>query len=218
MAKAVLITIGLICSGWMTPLSGQTDLAFNMGGGISTPLNPTGAYTGVSGNFNVGAGYSLGKRNSITGEFLWSGLPPDVTNIHPIKAPTGNINLYSLTVNYRRHIDSIYASPLGIYAIAGGGWYYRYSTIDKSYTVPPGTVCQPIYNWWGYGCDPNGYTYTDTIAARGSSSGGVNGGVGFTLRLGDTNWKFYTEARYHYAFSARIPSTVIPITFGIRYD
>jgi hypothetical protein len=208
----------LLGAGCIIPLHGQDHLAFNLGGGITTPMNPTGAYTGVSGNFNMGAGYALDKKNSITGEFMWNGLPTDVTNIHPIDAPTGRINLYSLTVNYRHHIDSIHGTPFGLYGIVGGGWYYRYAAIDKNYTVPPGTACAPIYYWWGYGCDPNGYTYSQTVASRGTSAGGMNGGLGFTLRLYDSNWKFYMEARYHYAFSYRIASTLIPVTFGIRYN
>jgi len=218
MTERILVAIGLLGAVWSIPLQGQTHLAFNIGGGISTPLNPTGAYTGVSGNFNIGAGYGLNKKNSITGEFLWSGLPTDVTNLHPINAPTGSIDLYSLTVNYRHHIDSIHGSPFGVYAITGGGWYYRYARIDKTYTVPPNTVCQPIYGWWGYGCDPGGYVYTQSIATRGTSSGGLNGGVGFTIRLADSGWKFYTEARYHYAFSDRVSTTLIPVTFGLRYN
>ena len=49
----------MLCAGWLIPLQGQTRMNFNMGGGVSTPLNPTGAYAGVSANFNMGAGYAL---------------------------------------------------------------------------------------------------------------------------------------------------------------
>jgi hypothetical protein len=126
--------------------------------------------------------------------------------------------LNTLTANYRYSFDRIHDSRFGVYAIAGGGWYYRHATIDKNFVVPPNTVCQPIYGWYGYGCDPNGFVVTQTIASRGSSAGGVNGGVGFTVGLGSSAWKFYTEARYHYAFSPRIPTTLIPVTFGIRVN
>jgi hypothetical protein len=155
MVKRILVSIALVCAVWTTTGYGQNKLALNVGGGISTPLNPTGAYTGISGNFNMGAGYALNKKNSITGEFMWSGLPGDLTAIHPVNTPTGSINLYSLTVNYRHHVDSIKGSPFGLYAIGGGGWYYRYASIDKSVAVAPVTPCLPIYAWWGYGCDPN---------------------------------------------------------------
>ena len=217
MSKKILVSIGLLCAGWMIPLHGQNKLTLNVGGGVSTPLNPTGAYTGVSGNINLGAGYNQNAKNSISGEFLWSGLPADVFTLHPIDSPTGSINLYSLAVNYRHHIDSIHGSPLGVYVIAGGGWYYRYASIDKNFTVPPGVACGPYYYWWGYGCS-GGFVASQTIAYKGASAGGLNGGFGFTLRLSDSGWKFYTEARYHYAFSNRIPTTLIPVTLGIRYN
>jgi hypothetical protein len=100
----------------------------------------------------------------------------------------------------------------------GGGWYYRYATIDKNYAVPPLTACAPVYYWWGYSCDPNGYVYSQTVANKGASAGGLNGGLGFTISFADSGWKFYTEARYHYAFTNRIATTLIPITFGFRYN
>jgi hypothetical protein len=102
--------------------------------------------------------------------------------------------------------------------MGGGGWYQRYATIDKNYVVPPLTPCQPYYYWWGYSCDPNNYVYSQTVANKGVSAGGFNTGFGFTIRFADSNIRFFTEARYHYAFSERIPTTVVPVTFGLRYN
>ena len=204
----------------MLPLQAEdySKVNFDIGGGISDPLNPTAKFVGVSGNFVAGAGYNLNKSNSIIGEFMWSGLPTNLTAFHPVNAPFGNVNLYTITANYRHSFDKIGGSPFGVYLIGGGGWYYRYATVDKNFVVPPSTVCQPIYTWWGYGCDPNGFVFTATIAAKGVSSGGVNAGAGFTIRLSDSGWKFYVESRYHYGFSANIPTTLIPVTFGIRFN
>ena len=218
MSKSVLI-LNLLTMAWTVSVNAQDgSMTVNMGGGISTPLNPTGQFTGTSGNFDIGVGYKINQRSAVIGEYLWSGLPPSLNVLHPIDAPFGTINLYTLTANYRYGIDRVHGSRFGLYAIGGGGWYYRHATIDKNYAVPPNTVCAPIYGWWGYACDPNGYVYTQTIANRGTSAGGVNAGVGFTIGLGDSSWKFYTEARYHYAFNSGIPSTFIPVTFGIRLN
>jgi hypothetical protein len=137
---------------------------------------------------------------------------------HPVNAPFGNVNLYTLTANYRYSFDKIRGSRFGVYLIGGGGWYYRRTSVDRDFVVPPGTVCEPIFTWWGYTCDPNGFVFTATLASRGVSAGGVNAGTGFSIRLSDSGWKFYTEARYHYAWSTRIPSTLIPVTFGIRFN
>ena len=171
------------------------------------PLNPTGAYAGLSGNFVVGAGYKLDKNDAIVGEFLWSGLPSNRLVIDPVRLPNSNINLYSLTANYRHQFDRISGSPFGLYFIAGGGWYQRYIKFEKDYAVPPNVPCQPYYYWWGYGCGSDGYVVTQTVASKGVSAGGLNGGLGFTIRLSDSNLRFFMEARYHYAFSERIPTT-----------
>ena len=40
--------------------------------------------------------------------------------------------------------------------------------------MPPNTVCQATYTWWGYGCDAGGYVYTKTVAYKGASAPGVN--------------------------------------------
>jgi hypothetical protein len=193
-------------------------LTFHGGGGVSAPLNPTGAYAGVSGNVLFGAGYKVSKKGAIVGEFLWSGLPSNVLIIQPVRLPSSNVNLFALNVSYRHEFDRLNGSPFGLYLSGGGGWYYRYVTFDQEYAVTPGTVCLPVYGWWGYTCSPSGYVYEQTIAKKGSSTGGFNTGAGFTIRFSDSNWRFFTEARYHYAFTERVPATLIPITMGLRYN
>jgi hypothetical protein len=214
--QTLILTV--LAMGAIVPLPAQDALTFHIGGGITTPLNQTARYAGTSGNFAAGVGYKMTKRSAMIGEFMWAGLPPNFSVLHPVNAPFGSVNLYTLTANYRYDMDRIHNSRFGLYAIVGGGWYYRYAKIDKNYVVPPGTACQPIYTWWGYSCDPNGFVFTQTVAYKGTSVGGVNGGMGFTIGLGDSQWKFYTEARYHYAFNSTIPSTLIPVTFGIRFN
>jgi hypothetical protein len=213
--KLCLTGAGLLCQ-----LNAQEydKLNFNVGAGVSAPVNPTAAFAGVSANFVAGAGYNLNKKNSLIGEFMWSGLPPNFFVLHPVGAPSGHINLYTLTGNYRYHIDRVRGGAFGVYTIAGGGWYYRYSSIDKNYVVPPSAACLPVYTWWGYACDPNGGVYSEKVAYKGNSAGGLNGGVGFTLAFGDSGWKFYLESRYHYAFSDRVVTTLVPVTFGIRLN
>jgi hypothetical protein len=56
----------------------EGKLNFNMGGGLSVPLNPTAKFAGVGGSFLGGGGYNLDQHNSIVGQFMWDGLPPSV--------------------------------------------------------------------------------------------------------------------------------------------
>lgn len=222
MVKKIVMSISALSVLWISPLHAQDytkfeKFTFSVGGGVSTPLNPTAQFTGISGNFITSAGYRINKRNSINGEFMWSGLPGSVYTIQPIKMPTVASSVYFLGANYRYQIDRIGGSIFGVYAIVGGGWYYRYITLNQDYVVPPNTVCQPIYTYWGYTCSPGGYVYTDTVARKGTSGGGVNAGFGFSIALG-RSMKFFTEARYHYAFHENIPTTMVPVTLGLRFN
>ena len=220
MSKRILLPIGLLGVAWLIPAQAQElqQLTFAIGGGISAPLNPTSRYVGVSGNFVTGVGVNINKNNSIEGDFMWSGLPPSLSVLHPINAPSGSMNLYTVNGDYRFHFDSIGGTIFGAYVIGGGGWYYRYASISKNYVVPPQTVCEPIYYWWGYGCDTSGFVYSATVAYKGTSAAGLNAGAGFTIKLGDKGWKFYAESRYTYAWSNRIPTTLVPVTFGLRFN
>jgi hypothetical protein len=222
-SKSIVVSIGLLSAAASGSLMGQDldelkNLNFNVGGGLSMPVNPTARYFGVNGNVVSGVGANFNNHNSIEGDFMWSGLSPSISLVHPITRPTGHVNVFALTGNYRFHIDNIAESAFGVYIVGGGGWYFRHTSIDKNFLVPPATVCQPIYNWWGFACDSSGFVQSVTIASHGTSAGGLNAGAGFTVKVGDMGWKFFVESRYNYAWSAFIPTTLVPVSFGFRFN
>jgi Outer membrane protein beta-barrel domain len=221
MVRRITAPLILLCAGCISSLHAQDSdfgrLNFNIGGGLSVPLNPTARYVGVNGNGTSGLGANFDKYNSVEGDFLWVGLPPYRSLDHPIFTPDVNVNLFALTGQYRFHVDSIDGSPFGVYLLVGGGWYFRDTDISRRLYVPQFTPCQPIYNWWGLACGANGYVSTAN-SSHGSSAGGANGGIGFTIRLGDGGWKFFAESRYHYVWSNFVPTTFVPISFGFRYN
>ena len=219
MLKTIAITIALLGLSCAAPALAQNQdeegkLNFSMGGGLSVPLNPIAKYSGVGGTFVGGAGYNLDQHNSIVGQFMWNGLPPSVGAIAQLNGISNSVNLYSITADYKYR--SGFGKTFGFYLIAGGGWYYRHTSISKSTFIPTETVCQPIYGWYGYTCS-DGFVNTVGVSA-GTSSFGANGGVGLTLRLKDTNWKFFVESRYIYAASRFIATQVAPVTFGFEYQ
>jgi Outer membrane protein beta-barrel domain len=221
MSRTISALIWLLGSALLFPLRAEDSehelFNFNVGGGLSVPLNPTGRYVGVNGSANTGMGVNFNKHNSIEGDFMWNGLSPTRNLVQAIDRPRGSVNLFSVTGNYRFHIDSLAESPFGFYIIGGGGWYYRHTDINKNYVVPPLTVCQPIYNWWGFACDGGGLVQT-TIASHGTSAGGLDAGVGFTIKLPSPGWKFFIESRYNYAWTNFIPTALVPVTFGFRFN
>ena len=219
MGEKTLITIGLLSAACIIPIQAQHadeegKLNFSAGGGLSVPLNPTAKYAGVGGSFIGGGGYNINQHNSIVGQFMWDGLPPSVGAIAQLAGISNSVNLYNITADYKYR--SGIGKTFGYYLIAGGGWYYRHASISKSTFVPTDTVCAPIYGWYGYTCS-NGFVNTVGIGA-GTSSFGANGGVGLTIRIKDTPWKFFVESRYNYAASRFIATQVAPVTFGFEYQ
>jgi len=239
--KKAFIGIGLLVLLRTMPAQGQgqepppdfnqaqnSPLNFHIGGGIGVPLNPTATFAGINGAFQVGGGPNLNRHSSLVGEFMWHGLPPTRNALLPIlnslcppsagstACSCGSLqatdNLYALTANYMFHVEG---QRFGYYLIGGGGWYYRHAQL-KNFTVPPLTVCQPIWDWWGYSCQA-GFV-SNTLATRGVSSGGINGGGGFTFAVTDSGVRFYIEARYHYSpQGGRVSTQIVPVTFGFRW-
>lgn len=205
------------------PVPSQADeskLDVHIGGGPATPLNPTARFAGLDANFQVGAGYKINLHNSIVGEFFWQGLPANRGALLPlIEAQQGTgsfghtVDVYAMTAEYMYRREG---ARFGVYGIAGGGWYDRYAKLTQ-YTVAPGVVCTPYWDWWGYYCQ-NGYVSTNnTLATHGVNSFGVNGGVGFTIRLHPSGLKLYVESRYHFANGGRISTQLLPVTLGFRW-
>lgn len=240
MPKQSLIVFGVLVTllaGSVRADEGQastvvSQVNLHIGGGIGVPLDPTGKFAGIGGTFQAGAGPNLGNHHSIVGEFMWHALPPNQSALLPVlnavcllNPPTppstacsvasinATDNVYALTANYMFHKEG---RRFGYYAIGGGGWYYRKAQL-KNFTVPPGTVCVPAWEWWGYTCQNGSVSTNSVLASRGVSSGGVNGGVGFTVGM-TSGLKFYIEARYHYSpQGGRISTQILPVTLGIRW-
>ena len=182
--------------------------------------------------FQTGAGLNLTKHHSLEGEFMCQGLPPTQSSLVPAaNTPTMNPliatqsinslltanNLYALTANYEFRVEG---HRFGFYLIGGGGWYYRHTKL-RNYAVPSGTVCEPVWEWYGYTC-VNGFVSTSNVlVSYGESSGGVNGGGGITMYVGhdgDYPIELYVEARYHYSpQGGQIPTKLVPVTFGFRW-
>jgi hypothetical protein len=192
----------------------------NLGMGMTVPLNPTGAFVGSSVDVVVGAGYNFDKHNSLVGQFMWAGLPVNKQALRPIwiiandRSISGSSNLFAVTGNYRLKFEG---KVFGGYFIGGGGVYYRRASLSREVVVGEGTVCAPTWGWFGFGCVNGAVTTDQTLVTAGSTAFGGNGGFGFTIRINEAGYKFYVEARYHYAPTKNVPTVLIPITLGFAW-
>jgi hypothetical protein len=192
----------------------------NLGMGFGIPLNPTAPFVGTGLNVVVGAGYNFTGHHSLVGQFMWDALPPNLNALRPIRLIaarndiSGSSNLFAGTANYRYQLQG---RTFGAYLIAGGGVYYRRSQLSRNVVVGTGTVCGPSYVYWGYGCASGIVSQDQTLISAGSTAFGGNGGAGFTIRINEEGYRFYVEARYHYAPTKNVPTTFIPITLGFAW-
>jgi hypothetical protein len=201
---------------------GNDDPRFtdNLGLTTSLPLHPTSRFVSTGLGMDVGAGYNFDRRNALIGDFMWNWLYPTDAALQPLRVALqspnvgGHGNLFALTANYKYEMRG---KVFGAYLIGGGGWYHRTTDITKQ--IPAGTVitCLPAWLWWGYNCSSGAVTTNLTIASSSSSAFGVNGGIGFTIRVGEAPYRFYVESRYHYAPTKNISTQLVAFTFGFRY-
>jgi hypothetical protein len=201
---------------------GNDDPSFtdNLGLTASVPLHPTSQNMNAGLGVDFGAGYNFDRRNALIGEFMWNWLYPTNAALQPIRVAlqspniSGHGNLYALTANYKFELRG---KLFGAYLIGGGGWYYRNTRLTKQ--IPAGTsiTCDPAWLWWGYNCSSGIVTTNLTLASSSSSAFGANGGIGFTIRVGEAPYRFYVESRYHYAPTKNISTQLVAFTFGFRY-
>jgi hypothetical protein len=195
--------------------SGQDHpYTFNIGGGPGFPTGDISNFANVGGHFVVGGGANLTHRFGFNGEFMWHDLPPNSSIVALTGASQGSARLYSLTGNLLVH--STRETRLGFYGIGGIGWYHRSWELTAD-TLVPGAICLPSYAWWGVGCTNGLVSSTVTLHAGSANGFGYNAGGGITFRIGESHVKVFTEVRYHHAFMHAVDTTVVPLTFGIRY-
>jgi hypothetical protein len=192
----------------------------NLGMTISAPVNPTARLVDLGLGLQFGAGYNFTRRHAFVGEFMWNNLYPNTGALAPIRVAihspdlSAGGNIFSFTGNYRFELRG---KTVGTYLIAGGGWYYRNSHLTQDVTTGTGIVCTPVWLWYGFSCTSGAVTADQTIRSTSSNALGLNGGIGFTARVGDAPHRIYVEPRYHYAPNRGISTHLVSITIGIRY-
>jgi hypothetical protein len=195
---------------------GNTNLAMP----VSAPLNPTGQFVHFGLGITAGGGYNFTRRHAIVGEVMWNHLFATNGALSQIEAVAQNPslhasgNLVGFTGNYRYELRG---KALGIYFIGGGGLYYRNAHISQKITTGSSITCTPTWLWLGFACQSGTVTAEQTLAGSSSSAMGVNGGIGFTARVGDAPYRVYVESRYHYAPNKGVSTQLVAVTIGIRY-
>ena len=182
-------------------------------------VNVGGGYTPVAGRighsldngFNVffGAGYAFSSHFEANIEGGYNGFGLTRGLIDASGAPGGNAHVWSVTVDPKLRLGR--ERTVDPYVVGGVGYYWRTINFTQP-TVVPITVFDPFFGFVT-GLAPA----TQTLSSFTEGGVGGNLGAGFDMKLGSRGMRFFTEARYHYADTGRMPTRMVPITVGIRW-
>jgi len=182
----------------------------NVGGGVSPLVGDISKRLDNGWHITVGGGLNVTRHLETTLEYSYNGYGVGRKVLNEAQVPDGNSHLWSLTVNPKLRLNR--RGNFNPYVVGGVGYYRR--TVE--FTRP---VLVPVFIF-----DPFLGGFFNTFVQADQKLGditrdGVGGslGAGFETKLSKTGLKFYTEARYHYADTGRIPTRMVPVTFGIRW-
>jgi hypothetical protein len=182
----------------------------SLGAGFTTPSYHTGTEMDTGWNISTGAGLNFFHSHlGLNGEFMFNSLGVNNSTLNNLGYPGGDVHVWAFTGD-----PVIRLNPHGrfdFYLTGGPGVYHRY----VEFTAPT------LASFTGY--NPFlGVFYPVTVPANevvnsfSTTKLGVNGGGGFTMRLGSGRAKFFAEARYNQMYTRQVTS-FIPVTFGIKW-
>jgi opacity protein-like surface antigen len=207
-----LTAIALLVFGLLSLAQAQDDhkFTFQVGGGVS-PL--TGAISERLDNgwhVTVGGGYNFTRRFSTSVQYTYNGFGVSHGVLLEAQVPDGNAHMWSITLDPKLRL-----CPNGKFDpyVAGGVGYYRRTVEFTQPSVLPVFFFDPFFGAFFNTLVPADRVLGDIT--RDGIGGSVGAGVDF--KLGESGLKFFTEARYHYADTGRIPTRMVPVTFGIRW-
>jgi len=184
--------------------------SFDIGGGFSKPVDRLEGRLDTGWNLQAGAGINILPRLGIMGQFMYTESGLAQPYLQSINQPDGNFRMWGLTVdpvirfNPHGHVD--------FYLIGGGGVYRRTVEFTRPTTATV-VAFDPLFGLFF----PVGIPANEVLGSFSTTRPGLNGGGGFSVRLGNGNAKLFAEARYHRMFTEGMSTSVLPVTFGLRW-
>ena len=136
-------------------------------------------------------------------DFLFNDIPINQPQLAQVQATEGSVRTWGFTLDPVFHVAK--EGPADFYVTGGGGIYHR----NVDFTQPMALNGMPADPWFG--------NYAGTATSFGQYKGGIDGGVGFAVKLGASRLKLFAEARYHHIYTRPVATDMIPVTFGFRW-
>jgi hypothetical protein len=208
---ALLLTVLFCAAVWAMPQNSLFQkMTFEVGGGVTPTLGQTSIDLTTGWNAMGGIGYRFDRPLELRLEFMYDGLGVSQTALRRVDEPAGNAHIWSLTLDPVLHLGSV--GPFRPYVIFGGGYYQR----TVQFTQPTTAVVDIFDPWWGY-FGPTLVPANQVLGTVTKGAGGANAGLGLSVKLGQGNTRLFVEARYHYIWTERRATEILPVTFGLRW-
>ena len=181
----------------------------NVGGGYTPFAGKIGQSLDNGWNLYFGGGYAFTNHFEVNLEGGYNSFGLTQGFIRSAGTPGGNAHIWSVTADPKLRLGR--ERRLDTYIVGGVGYYWRTINFTRP-TVSPVAVCD-----FFFGCVGGLAPTTETIGTFTEGGFGGSLGAGFDFKLGSGGARFFTEVRYHYADTGRIPTRMVPITFGISW-
>jgi hypothetical protein len=206
------VTLSIVLVG-TTIASAQSERRWSgsIGGGYTPLVGAISNRLDNGWNAKVGAEFNVTRHFSIGPRFSWNGLGVSRGVLNEANVPSGNSHVWSITADPRLRLAPFH--HLNPYFVGSVGYYRRVLEFTRP-TVQSTFIFDPIFGFF-----PTLVPADQVLGRITRNSLGGGGGFGFDIGLGHrvSNARFFTEARYEYASTGRIPTRMIPLTFGIRF-
>lgn len=212
----LLFSVGLtsiLCFG-VAPLclaeEEEHHFSASVGGGFTGITGSDAGKLDHGGNVQAGAGYFLNRYFGITGNFMFNALGITRAELDRLNQPDGNARVYSLTADptIRLRLNDL----ANVYVLVGGG-YFRRTTQFTQPTLAQTVTFDPWFGLFGSAL----ILVNQVLGTFTSNSGAFDVGGGINIRPAKSGPYLYVEARYFRGFTSNSDTSVVPISFGIRW-
>lgn len=205
------LTIAFFGTSRLAIAQNERSWSANVGGGYSPLVGAISNRLDNGWNAKVGAEFNVTRHFSIGPRFQWNELGVGRTVLNEANVPSGNSHVWSITADPRLRLAPFH--HLNPYFVGSVGYYRRVLEFTRP-TLQSALIFDPIFGFF-----PTFVPADQVLGRITRNSLGGGGGFGFDIGLGHrvSNARLFTEARYEYASTGRIPTRMIPLTVGIRF-
>jgi opacity protein-like surface antigen len=182
----------------------------NVGAGFTPLVGSLDTRLDNGWNISFGVGYHFTSRFSMGAQIMYNGLGVSRGVLREFALPDGNARIWAITAEPR--LSFAPRRKFTPYVVGGVGYYRRVVEFTQP-TLVAVTVFDPFFFTFSPVLIP-----ARVVIGRVIRDGiGGNAGAGFQVPIGQSGFKIFAEARFHYSNNGGTPTRMVPLTVGLRY-